>query len=105
MSLLHLPDGSARLAPAYDVAPLNHYPDVDGRMAMSINDVYEHPRIHRYDIIAEAGPWGLGATRAGDVVDAAVACIRSTVEHEKPHAHAVPGLPELMDSLAARIEE
>jgi hypothetical protein len=66
MSLLHLPDGSARLAPAYDVVPLTHYPGVDGRMAMAINDVYEHARIRRSDLIAEAGRWGMGRIPCGE---------------------------------------
>lgn len=105
ISLLHLPDGSSRLAPAYDVVPLTHYPGIDGRMAMAINDVYEHARIRRSDLIAEAGRWGMGAGRAADAVDAAVATIRATVQQEEPHARAVPGLPGLIDTLAARIGE
>jgi serine/threonine-protein kinase HipA len=105
ISLLHLPDGSSRLAPAYDVVPLTHYPGIDGRMAMAINDVYDHARIRRSDLVAEAGRWGMGAARAADTVDAAVATIRATVQQEVPHARAVPGLPDLIDSLAARIGE
>lgn len=105
ISLLHLPDGTSRLAPAYDVVPLTHYPGIDGRMAMAINDVYDHARIRRSDLIAEAGRWGMGAVRAGEVIDAAVATIRATVQHEAPHAQAVPGLADLIDSLAARIGE
>lgn len=103
ISLLHPPEGPARLAPAYDVVPLTHYPGIDGRMAMAINDVYEHSCIHRNDLIAEAGRWGLGAGRAEGVIDQAVKVIRSTVMHESPHARAVPGLPALIDSLALRI--
>ncbi len=103
ISLLHPPEGPARLAPAYDVVPLTHYPGIDGRMAMAINDVYEHSRIRRNDLIAEAGRWGLGAGRAEEVIDQAVKVVRSTVEHESPHARAVPGLPALIDSLAVRI--
>jgi serine/threonine-protein kinase HipA len=103
ISLLHPPEGPARLAPAYDVVPLTHYPGIDGRMAMAINDVYEHSRIRRNDLIAEAGRWGLGAGRAEEVIDQAVKVVRSTVEHESPHARAVPGLPALVDSLAVRI--
>ena len=103
ISLLHPPEGPARLAPAYDVAPLTHYPGIDGRMAMAINEVYEHSRIRRNDLIAEAGRWGLGAGRAEEVIDQAVKVVRSTVEHESPHARAVPGLPALIDSLAVRI--
>ncbi|MBU6146568.1 MAG: HipA domain-containing protein [Actinomycetales bacterium] len=105
ISLLHLPDGTSRLAPAYDLVPLTHYPGIDGRMAMAINDVYDHARIRRSDLIAEAGRWGMGAVRAGEVIDAAVATIRATVQHEVPHARAVPGLADLIDSLAARIGE
>lgn len=47
----------------------------------------------------------MGAARAGEVVDAAVEKVRSTVQQEKPHARALPGLPGLIDSLAARIGE
>ena len=103
ISLLHPPEGPARLAPAYDVVPLTHYPGIDGRMAMAINDVYEHSRIRRNDLIAEAGRWGLGGGRAEEVIDQAVKVVRSTVKHESPHARAVPGLPALIDSLAVRI--
>lgn len=103
ISLLHPPEGPARLAPAYDVVPLTHYPGIDGRMAMAINDVYEHSRIRRNDLIAEASRWGLGAGRAEEVIDQAVKVVRSTVKHESPHARAVPGLPALIDSLAVRI--
>ncbi|NQW73765.1 MAG: HipA domain-containing protein [Actinobacteria bacterium] len=103
ISLLHPPDGSARLAPAYDVVPLTHYPGVDGRMAMAVNDVYEHSRIRRSTLIAEAVSWGMGAARAEQIVDQTVTVIRSTVQQESPHVRAVPGLPDLIDSLAARI--
>jgi len=103
ISLLHPPDGSARLAPAYDVVPLTHYPGVDGRMAMAVNDVYEHSRIRRSALIAEADSWGMGAARAEQIVDQTVTVIRSTVQQESPHMRAVPGLPDLIDSLAARI--
>jgi uncharacterized protein (DUF2252 family) len=49
------------------------------------------------------GSWGLSAVRAEDIVDQAVTVIRSTVQQESPHVRAVPGLPDLIDSLAARI--
>ena len=105
ISLLHPPQGAARLAPAYDVVPLTHYSGIDGRMAMAINDVYAHDRIRRSDLIVEAEQWGLGAVRASEVVDTAVATIRSTVQQEVPHAQAASGLSDLIDSMAARIGE
>jgi len=103
ISLLHLPDGSSRLAPAYDVVPLAHYPGVDGRMAMAVNSVYAHYQIRRSDLIAEAALWGLGSVRAGEVVDASVETIRATVRREEPHARAVAGLTTFIDSTAGRI--
>ncbi len=103
ISLLHPPNGTARLAPAYDVVPLTHYPGIDGRMAMSVNDVYEHSRITRTDLIAEAGRWGLPPARAEQVIDNAVAVIRETVQQQSPHPRAVPELPDLVEAFAARL--
>jgi serine/threonine-protein kinase HipA len=103
ISLLHPPDGPARLAPAYDVVPLTHYPGIDGRMAMSINDVYEHSRISRADLIAEAGRWGTPAGRAEQVIDQAVTVIRATLQQDIPHPRAVADLPAQIDTVAARI--
>jgi serine/threonine-protein kinase HipA len=94
ISLLHLPDGSARLAPAYDMVPLTHYPGIDGRMAMSINDLYEHSRIGRGDLVAEAGRWGVGHARAEEVLDQTLATIRAALHAEIPHVRATPGLAD-----------
>ena len=94
ISLLHPPDGSARLAPAYDMVPLTHYPGIDGRMAMSINDLYEHSRIGLGDLVTEAARWGVGHARAEVVVAQALATIRATVQAETPHIRATPGLAD-----------
>lgn len=101
-SLLQPPQGPAKLAPAYDVVPLTHYSGIDGRMAMAINDIYEHSRISRSDFNAEVGRWGLAPIRAEQIIDQSLAVIWSTVQDEAPHARAVPGLPALIDSLAVR---
>jgi len=105
ISLLHPPDGSARLAPAYDVVPLTHYVKIDGRMAMAVNGVYEHARISRGALLAEAGVWGLSHERAARVVDVTVAVIRATVQEQRPHARAVPDLARTIDAFAARLLE
>lgn len=47
----------------------------------------------------------MGTIRAGEVVDATAATIRLTVQQEKPHARAVPGLQHMIDSVAVRIGE
>jgi serine/threonine-protein kinase HipA len=90
ISLLHPPEGPPRLAPAYDVVPLTHYSGIDGRMAMAINEVYEHSRIRRRDLISEAGNWGLGSSRAEKIVDEALEVIRATVQHKAPDAREGP---------------
>ena len=99
ISLLHPPDGSARLAPAYDMVPLTHYPGIDGRMAMSINDLYEHSRIGLGDLVTEAARWGVGHARAEVVVAQALATIRATVQAETPHIRATPGLADQIRTL------
>ena len=104
ISLLHPPDGSARLAPAYDMVPLTHYPGIDGRMAMTINDVYGHSRIVRRDLVTEAVRWGLGQARAEAVVEQSVTVIRATLQQETPHVRSVPSLPHLIDACLARVE-
>jgi len=105
ISLLHPPDGSARLAPAYDVVPLAHYVRIDGRMAMAVNGVYEHARIGRSDLLAEAGSWGLPNERAARVIDDTLTVIRATVQEQRPPARAVPELARTIDAFAARLLE
>lgn len=103
ISLIHPPDGSARLASAYYMAPLLHYPGIDGRMAMAINDVYEHSRLRREDIFAEAARWGMSDVRAEEVVEQTLTIIRTTIVQEEPHARAAPGLRDLIESTVARL--
>lgn len=105
ISLLHPPDGSTRLAPAYDVVPLTHYVKIDGRMALAVNGVYEHARIGRSDLLAEAGTWGLSVERAARVIDDTVTVIRATVQEQRPHARAVPELARTIDAFALRLIE
>jgi serine/threonine-protein kinase HipA len=103
ISLIHPPDGSARLAPAYDMVPLIHYPGIDGRMAMAINDVYEHSRIRRQDIVAESVRWGMSDVRAEEVVEETLTIIRTAIVHEEPHARAAPGLRDMIESTVVRL--
>lgn len=102
ISLLHPPYGAARLAPAYDVVPLTHYPGIDGRMAMSINNIYEHSEITRFDLIAEGMRWGMAQDRATTVLDEALPIIRSTIQQENPHPRAMPGLANLVSAQATK---
>lgn len=58
LSLLHPPDGSTTLAPAYDVVPLTHL-DADGELALAIDGEYRHAAITRDHLVREAHSRGL----------------------------------------------
>lgn len=101
IALLHPPTGPALVAPAYDVVPLAHYPGVDGRMAMAVNDVYEFERIAGDDVVAEAERWGMKASAAVDVMRSVRDVIIDVASAEEPHARATP---ELAGTIAARAQ-
>jgi serine/threonine-protein kinase HipA len=94
LSLLHSPDDSALLAPAYDVVPLAHYPNVDGRMALAINGVYEHAQLKRGDLVAEAEMWGMDRDAAEARVENCLLAIRAAAAQQVPHPRAYPRLVE-----------
>ena len=56
ISILHFPDDTIALAPAYDQVPLRHQ-TTDGRMALAINGEYKHSNISLPDIAAEFASW------------------------------------------------
>lgn len=92
LSVLHLHDGTVRLAPAYDVVPLTHVPGIDGRMAMAVGGVYVHAAITRADIIRELGSWRF--RRAERVVDEVLARLLDAAEREAPLPGAAPTIQE-----------
>ena len=58
VSLLHHPDGSMELAPAYDVVPQAHQPN-DQQLALAIGDEYHHAAITAQHLVTEGQSWGL----------------------------------------------
>ncbi len=89
VSMLHLPDGSARLAPMYDVVPLRHQP-TDGRLALAVNGVYVHSAVTARDLVSEGEAWGSRAS--ADVVRSTLDDVASVVASEAPDSRAQPGL-------------
>ncbi|MGY0503411.1 type II toxin-antitoxin system HipA family toxin [Nocardia sp. FBN12] len=89
ISLLHHPDGSISLAPAYDVVPQVHQPN-DGEMALAVDREYRHRAITRTHLIAEGKVWGL--SDAADVVDDTLATVLDLAATESPHPRAHPGV-------------
>lgn len=60
LSLLHLPDGSVRLAPAYDVIPTYHYPSHSRHLAQPIDrDVLRPETVTGVHLRREVESWGI----------------------------------------------
>jgi serine/threonine-protein kinase HipA len=94
VSVLHLPDGSARLAPAYDVVPQVHLP-FDKNFAFRVNGVFAHAEIRRDDLVAEGASWGIRTAAA--IVDQVIADVEEAARTERP-------LPGAHHSLAEDIQ-
>jgi serine/threonine-protein kinase HipA len=56
VSILHLPDESVELAPAYDQVPLRHQ-NTDGRMALAVGGEYVHANLSMSNIVSELISW------------------------------------------------
>ncbi|MDR0960153.1 MAG: HipA domain-containing protein [Propionibacteriaceae bacterium] len=85
LSILHLPDGTARLAPVYDMVPMLHQ-STDGKLALAINGVYSIHALTSADIVAEAESWGLAG--AQDVVMETLRALAEAANDEESHAQA-----------------
>lgn len=100
ISLLHHPDGSVEIAPAYDVVPQRHLPN-DGELALAVDGVYQHAAVTRADLVAEVASWRLRGAEA--LVDDALAEIAEIVEAEVPADGAHPGLVEDIRAFTANL--
>ena len=103
-SLLHLPDGSGRFAPLYDVACIVHYQTVEtqaGRrrvnhdLALRVNGLDDIDVASVTDLVAEGRSWGLTDARA-------VSVVRETVESLSAALSALTD-PNLEDALVQRL--
>ena len=70
------------LAPAYDVVPMAHRMDVDGRVALAVNGQYVRARLTAADLVAEASTWGV--RRADRVVESTLDELRALIDAETP---------------------
>jgi serine/threonine-protein kinase HipA len=91
ISILHLPDQTMKIAPAYDVVPQVHE-DNDGRMAMAINGKYDHRVITLDDLSAEAQSWGMRDGRA--TIEDTLENIAATAGTSVPDSRAYSNLRE-----------
>lgn len=100
ISLLHHPDGSMALSPAYDIQPQAHQPN-DGEVALAVGGEYRHAALTRDHLIAEGSAWGLPNTP--DLTDEALATVLRVTTTESPHEHAHTGLAQDIAGFASNL--
>ena len=100
ISLLHRPDGSMTLSPAYDVVPQAHQPN-DGEVALAVDGEYRHAAITLDHLIAEGRAWGLG--RAAELAEQILAAVLQLADAQAPHQQAYAGLVDDISRFTARL--
>lgn len=102
VSVLHPPDGTCRLAPAYDMVPQTHLP-TDGELALAVNGVYRHASVTGADLVAEGEQWGISDAAAR--VETMLADLSGAVEAEVPLPEAHPGLVDDIGGFIERLRQ
>jgi serine/threonine-protein kinase HipA len=100
VSLLHRPDGSMTLSPAYDVVPQAHQPN-DGEVALAVSGEYRHAAITMEHLIAEGRAWGL--TTAADLAEEALTAVLNLASTEVPYGRAHAGLARDIGTFASNL--
>jgi serine/threonine-protein kinase HipA len=99
-SLLHRPDGSMTLSPAYDVVPQAHQPN-DGEVALAVGGEYRHAAITMDHLLAEGSAWGL--TTAAGLAEEVLAAVLHLASTQPPHSGAYPGLSRDIAGFASNL--
>lgn len=85
ISLLHHPDGSMTLGPAYDIQPQAHQPN-DGEVALTVGGEYRHAALTKDHFITEGRAWGLAS--APDLAEETLTTVLQVATTPSPHKHA-----------------
>jgi serine/threonine-protein kinase HipA len=80
ISFLRHDDGTATLAPAYDIAMHLHHDDEEHRCALDINGKFRYADIDARDLVTEGGGWGVPAKRAERIVRETLDAARAAVD-------------------------
>lgn len=91
LSLLHRPDGTMTLSPAYDVVPQAHQPN-DGEVALAVGGEYHHAAMTMDHLVAEGRAWGFDS--AADLAEETLATVLRLTSTEIPHKRAYAGLAD-----------
>jgi serine/threonine-protein kinase HipA len=100
ISLLHRPDGSMTLSPAYDVVPQAHQPN-DGEVALKIAGEYRHAAITMDHLVAEGRAWGLA--EAASLAEEVLTTVLHLAKTQRPHERAHPGLANDIAGFASHL--
>jgi serine/threonine-protein kinase HipA len=102
VSLLHHPDGSITLSPAYDIQPQAHLPN-DGEVALAVGGEYRHASLTTDHLIAEGSAWGLRDARglAEDTLTTVLRVATTESPHERAHTGIAQDIAEFASNLLA----
>jgi serine/threonine-protein kinase HipA len=100
LSLIHRPDGSMTLSPAYDVVPQAHQTN-DGEVALAISGEYRHAALTMDHLVSEGRAWGL--TGAASLAEETLAGVLQLARTATPHERAHAGLSRDITGFAANL--
>ncbi|MCL2882076.1 MAG: HipA domain-containing protein [Coriobacteriia bacterium] len=104
LSLLHLPDETIRLAPAYDCVPVSLY-EAGARMALSIDSEYSYAKLSQEILARELASWKVkefpDAAKASEFIHAQKEAAARELSAMTPVEHMSAGL---MDTIAEGIQ-
>ena len=113
LSVLHPPDGSIFLAPAYDLTPTTFYKniptsrgpkDLSDKLAMWINDKHSIHKVTAEDLVSEASAWGERAAVANAVVEATLAGIAANLDAVAAHTVIPDAIVEFVSKRVAALQ-
>jgi serine/threonine-protein kinase HipA len=100
LSLLHLPDGSMTLSPAYDVVPQAHQPN-DGEVALAVDGEHHHAAITLNHLVAEGRAWGVA--QAAVLAEETLTTVLQLANAEVPDERAHPRLAQDISRFASNL--
>ncbi|ONH31290.1 type II toxin-antitoxin system HipA family toxin [Pseudofrankia asymbiotica] len=89
ISVMHRPDGSMTLSPAYDLVPQAHLPN-DGEVALAVAGEYHHAALTLEHLTREGHAWGLAY--AAELAEETLTTVLDLARTQSPHPEAQPDL-------------
>ncbi|MBL7490058.1 HipA domain-containing protein [Frankia sp. AgB1.9] len=100
ISLVHRPDGSMTLSPAYDLVPQAHLPN-DGEVALAVAGEYRHAALTLEHLTGEGHAWGLAS--AGELAEETLTTVLDLARTQSPYPEAQPSLDKDITRFASNL--